>query len=168
MSNTEMVYRFRKGSQVPSGLDPQKVGSELDKLAVKHGVLIPTVVVKAASRKSSSLHNAFEWDDTKAATAHRKHQARQLIASVEIVNSDESTEPRFINVQIQPGSPRATGNRGYTTVGAAMQDEGLRRQVLSRAREDMATFRAKYALLAELAKVLGAIDETLATMEEVA
>lgn len=60
----------------------------LDDLYAKDGTLTPEQVLADAKRKESPLHGYFEWDDRKAAMFHRLTQARELIASYEIVIAD--------------------------------------------------------------------------------
>jgi len=62
---------------------------QLDAIYAENGVLEPKGVLQDARREKSPLHAYFEWDDKKAANAYRLTQARELIASYEIVMGDE-------------------------------------------------------------------------------
>ena len=62
-----------------------KIQAALQEIAANNdGILRPEIVVEAARAKTSPLHSSFEWDNTRAAEAHRLWQARQLIVSVTI------------------------------------------------------------------------------------
>jgi hypothetical protein len=71
----------------------------LERLA-REGDLSPERVVEEAESKDSPLHGLFEWDDEKAAHAHRLQQARSLIRSVRIefrVDEHVLHVPRFVH-----------------------------------------------------------------------
>lgn len=50
----------------------------------KDGELSTSQVLEMASDESSPLHSLFEWDDAKAAKAHRLSQARNIIKGMNI------------------------------------------------------------------------------------
>lgn len=110
-----------------------------------------------ARDEASPLHPAFEWDDAKAAHAHRLEQASYLIRSVVIV-SDEGKDAApvraFVNVQ------RDT-DRSFTTVAHAMSDTELRAQVLAKALHELQSWRYRYEELVELAKLFAQVDKTI-------
>ena len=83
------------------------VGDELNRIWTEHGKrLSPGAVVDAARPPGATLHPCFEWNDRAAGEAYRRHQARQLIRSVQIV-ADGSTEPLFVHVRVEAeDSPR--------------------------------------------------------------
>jgi len=72
------TYSFAPGARIPSGLAPETVAGELERLGWFN---IPAVVADAKSPQSP-LHACFEWDDEVAAEKYRDHQARTLIDSV--------------------------------------------------------------------------------------
>ena len=55
-----------------------------------HKVIYPGDVVAAARAPDHPLHDRFEWDDTRAGHHWRLHQARVLIASVQIEQRDDA------------------------------------------------------------------------------
>jgi hypothetical protein len=59
------------------------IRAHLEKLA-RDGRLTPEQVLTDARKKTSPIHDAFEWDDSKAAEQFRLSQARHLIARVEV------------------------------------------------------------------------------------
>lgn len=65
-----------------------------------YGRLTPPIVIETAKKKSSPLHDCFEWDDEKAGHAYRLKQARDLIRSVHVTiiqNDKETTEHVFFH-----------------------------------------------------------------------
>lgn len=64
------------------------------------GRLTPPLVVASAKKKSSPLHDLFEWDDEKAGHAYRLKQARDLIRRVYVTvvrNNEEVKEHVFFH-----------------------------------------------------------------------
>lgn len=92
------------------------------------GVLTPTVVVEDASNPESILHDQFEWDDAKAAHAHRLDQARVLIRSVryeEVITDVELPTPRYVHVTFDAKPD------GYMNVDRVKAKAELAREVLN-------------------------------------
>lgn len=97
-------FVFRSGAYI-SGVKPKLAAQELDAIYSEHGQITPEAVVQRAAKKSSALHNAFEWNDGQAATEWRLHQARNLIRAVCVVEKPDN-EPRqvFVHVADKKGS----------------------------------------------------------------
>lgn len=134
----------------------QEIIEALEKIAVKNqGVLLPADVVKAAEVKTSPLHSCFEWDNSKAAQAHRLWQARQLISvTVEFLPNQKEATPKFVSLKFD----RPLGG-GYRTMVDVLSDTDLRSSLLQDAKEDMKLFQKKYKKLTELAEVFSAMDK---------
>jgi hypothetical protein len=94
-------YQFRRGQSI-AGTSAEVVGAELEDIRLRNGgKLKPHDVVDAARYEDSPLHPAFEWDDSKAAEAHRLWQARTLIRSVEIIiEAAPEAVPLMVNVRM--------------------------------------------------------------------
>lgn len=152
---TGAAYQFRQGHGGFGGVDAQIVGEELERLGSGNlGALRPAAVVAAARSPTSPLHPAFEWDDSVAAEAHRKQQARQLIgAIVTVVPESRSTEPvrAFINVRQQE-------DQSYVPIRVALGDDALRAAVLAQATRELVAWRQKHRELNELADLFAQID----------
>ena len=133
-----------------------KIQAALQEIAANNdGILRPEIVVEAARAKTSPLHSSFEWDNTRAAEAHRLWQARQLIVSVTIkYEGVKNSAPIYVSLK----KDREAGG-GFRTMVAVLSDDELREQLLEDARQDMEIFRQKYRGLAKLAKVFAAMDE---------
>jgi hypothetical protein len=77
----------------------QKVTEELEKIEAEHKAVSVDLVLRAARRKGSPLHDRFEWDDTVAAQRYREQQAAQLIRAWYAV--------RIVSTQQEPVRVRA-------------------------------------------------------------
>jgi len=131
-----------------------KVIKELSRISLANGGLLrPEDVVKAARVKTSPLHRHFEWNNTRAAAAHRLWQARQLI-SVCVQILPGVTEP--VSVFTSLSTDRGRGG-GYRTTVAVCSNAELREQMLQDALHDLNTFQSRYAHLRQLSEVFAAI-----------
>jgi hypothetical protein len=151
-----VVYGWRNGSRF--GGDAQKVGEAIARLQnSKNDLLEPEMIVNAAREETSPLHPHFEWDDAAAADEYRKDQARDLVRSLTVDISRSNLESRpvraFVNVE-------TGGSQGYVSTATAMSSEDMRKQVLTRAFNELEAWRARHAELSELARIFSAIDET--------
>ena len=83
----------------------QQVLADLNK---KYGGVQPSRLVDVSRPKNAPLHDAFEWDDKKAAEEHRLSQARRIIRITTIKKADGNGEQRFVNVPVlTPQQPTA-------------------------------------------------------------
>lgn len=89
----------------------QRYGEALAALMKKHRVLDPEVIVRAAEPEDSPLHDAFEWDDARAAHANRLNQARKLVKTIVVVSTGE---PLVIHTHARV-APREDGAPGEET-----------------------------------------------------
>lgn len=97
----QYVFRDKKTLQ---GLNAETVGIELERIRETHdGKLKPTDVVDEARPKDAVLHHVFNWNNAQAAERWRVHQARQVIRSVQVIESKNSDpSPQFIHVKSEP------------------------------------------------------------------
>lgn len=151
-----MIYRWNANTSRP-GIDAQTVGEELERIRVyNNGRLEPSLVVDAARPPDAALHDAFEWDDAKAAEAHRADQARYIIRHIEVVIDKAEGDPTPVRAFV---SVKRDEDRSYTAVTDALSDPTLRAQVLAGALKELEAWRHRYAELLELAKVFAVIDQ---------
>ena len=104
MNETTMVARWRDGSR---GIPAEVAVGELTRIAKAHGGISPAVVVDEARPEDAPLHPVFTWDDTIAAESYRRQEARQLIRSVEFVDTTDRESrpvPAFCSV-VSDGEP---------------------------------------------------------------
>ena len=145
-----MIYKYRPGTRM--NVKASVAGPALLKVREKHGQLSPDAVLTEARAKRHPLHPAFEWDDKRAATAHRKAQARALIRSIVMVQEgDEDALPVRLFVNVNDADEQF-----YETVAAAYADDATRARVLAQAPRDLDAWQRRYDELAELAEVFEA------------
>lgn len=100
----------------------------LERLAQQNdGLLMVDDVLEEARDPQSILHKHFQWDDTKAAEAYRKQQARQLIqkVTVTIEKAPDVHIRAFVSLstdQYEKGGYRMTAN--------VLSDDNLKAQLL--------------------------------------
>ena len=154
-----MIYKWKASAHHPAGLAAQAAGEELERIRTwNNGRLAPADVVAASKDKGAPLRDCFEWNDKKAAAAHRINQAGDLIRSVEVIveKADENERSRTTRAFV---SVVREEDRSYTSIAHALSETELRAQVVETALSELAAFRKKYAELAELAEVFAAIDK---------
>lgn len=133
----------------------KKVVAELRAIAARNGGIVqPEAVVAAAKKPTSAMHGWFTWDDGEAAEKWRLHQARNLLrVTVEYLADDKAEEPVRVFVSL-----RSDAGVGYRRTADVMTDDELRDGLLSEARDDMESFKAKYRRLNELSAVFEAME----------
>lgn len=90
------------------------------------GPLTPDRVIKAAKVPTSPLHRYFQWDIKKAALAHWRNQARDLIVSVEITTI---VEDRPVSVSYFARDPSLEhGRQGYVGLDQLQANPSWARQ----------------------------------------
>lgn len=127
-------------------LDIEK--SVLMDIAKKNGgILQVDAVLDEAKDESSPLHGHFEWDDSVAAEAHRRYQARVLIqrCKITVVESEPTTIRAFVSLQ----SDREAGG-GYRMTTKVMDDAALREELMHDIRLTIARWNQKLNLLDSL------------------
>lgn len=114
----------------------------------RSGKLLPSAVVQAARNPDNPLHDKFCWDDTKAATEYRIWQARQLIASIEVIyDGPEEKSPCFVSLK----SDRKDG--GYRSVSDVLSDRKLHAEMIRTVIEELKSMQDRYARFKELQPV---------------
>ena len=160
-----MVYQYKWGNRhypVPA----QDAGEYLHEMSVKEGGVTPARVLDASRAEDALLHPCFEWNDTKAAEAHRLYQARKLIGHLvcTIIREDDgktSNDPVEVRAFVNT-SDESHAERGlFKPVISALSDEDSRRIVLDNAKRDAIHFKDKYATLSEFSEVIRAIDRVV-------
>lgn len=132
--------------------DPQLIGEVLAKLASdSDGHLEPSAVVSAAQDPDSALHPHFEWDDTKAAHAHRLDQARDLIRVIRIDEGVQSP-PAFVSISDASGV-------SYRPVAEVRASSSLQLVVLKQAERDLVAFQRRYRELADICGLVKVAQE---------
>lgn len=122
----------------------------------KNGIVTAEAVVEFAKDPSTALHQRFEWDDTKAAFAHRLQTARHLIVTVQIVPR-KSAEP--IQAFVSLNRDRVQPNGGYRLMTSVIRNKKLYSEFLAQARAEYLLFKRKYETISELEKLFEVGDE---------
>ena len=156
------TYTYRAGYR-PALKDPQAVGDKLQELRDKHKGLTASIVVDDAKNKRSILHDAFEWNDSKAAHEWRLHSARHLMRAVVTKELDSSGEiryqPAFVFVKTEEG-PR------YESLAIVLSDEELIKQVHERAKKEFEQWQKRYEEYEEFLSVFESFDKTRKRLEQ--
>lgn len=124
------------------------------------GLLRPAAVVEAARPKSSPLHGAFCWDDTKAAELYRLDQAQRLIRSFRIVVEDDRGKEAEVPVFIGISTDRTEGkaDNPFRLAEDVAKDADLVAVAVEDALEQLRGIRNRCNHLKALADVWQAID----------
>jgi len=156
----KQVWTF-KANRRPLPISAKAARDELRRINTKHGLLKPAIVVEESQPKSAPLHPCFEWDNGKAATEYRLHQARNIINIVQVTTTDnqgrKSTVPEFINVAV-PTEEDARA-REYQPIEVAMNDTETRRRIIESCLQKLLLVRDNYRNLMEFSRVWAAVDE---------
>lgn len=142
----------------------QIVGETVERLGnLNGGFCPPAALVEEARPDGHELHGLFEWDDSVAAEAHRRQQARQVINSVRVVVAVEDdgerpplTFPAFVSVSKVDESGVS---RGYRPLSVVVEQPDEYRQVLAEANAAFAALRRRYAALKEFGPVFEVLDQ---------
>ncbi len=117
------------------------------------GRLTAALVLEDARGELSPLHRYFEWDDAKASERWRLEQARKLIQQHYVVVRMPGAAPsKPTRAHVIVKLPNA--GRGYIGVVDAMRDDEFSEQVVSRARDEMKAWVARYERFHELRAVV--------------
>jgi hypothetical protein len=151
-------YTVKPGGAIPKH-QAQTVAEELLRLYDVKGSLGPRDVVAAAMDEQNPLHGLFEWDDAKAAAAHRLDRARQILQSVEVV-LEEDTRTHQPTRMLVSEPPRR--GESYVPVDLVLSDADRRARYVQQALKEAMSWKKRYEHVAELADVF-AVIETVAT-----
>ena len=130
--------------------DANKVYADLEKIKEKTP---QNIVDYAEAHPKSELHKCFTWDDTKAANEWRKFEARQVVRLL-VFEDENEEEPTKIRVLQKTAE-------AYKPVTQIIRNEDEYKELLKRAKAELASFKERYKTLVELESVLEAIDALL-------
>jgi len=142
MTLTALQYGWVQGRS--RSVPAEVVASVVSDIETREGTCPPERLVTEASKKGSPLHQLFTWNDTEAARLWRTHEARRVINSIEIIESDGTAAPAFVSVMI------AEGRRGYVSVISLATDEDLQEWALAEVRKTLNGWRRRYRHLTDL------------------
>ncbi len=153
--------------------DTQAIGETLTRLAAK-GQSSSVHILAEARKASSPLHPYIEWDDAKAAEAHREHQATRIANKVAVrvvtAEGEERVLRAFHAVTVSvAGAPSRF--KHYVPLEVVRESADYSGQVVEEAWRQLRSWRDRWDLYrVEFGAVFGAIDELIdeATQEVVA
>jgi Fe-S cluster assembly scaffold protein SufB len=149
-----VVYKLKDHARLP--IPAQVAGESLENIrSLNGGVITPAVVVDNARDKKSPLHPCFEWNDKRAAEAHRLDQARYLLRAV-VVTYGEPEEEKAVRAFVTVTEDK---QEVYTDIREALQNPEHREQVLSRARRELEQWAKRYEHLQEFSSLISQIRE---------
>lgn len=149
-----MVFKFRIGCHLAG--DAQLVGETLTRIREERGRLTAPDVVRNAQGEASPLHRYFEWNDATAAEAHRLDQARHLLRSVVLVQTEEHGAIRPIRAFAKITTPEIDS---YEPIAHVMANPALRLAVLREVRSEIKHLREKVESFEDLAELVTALDQ---------
>ncbi len=141
--------------------DSKIISRELKNIQRQQSVITPKAVILSAQSKKSPLHKYFEWNNDMAADRYREWQARQLIASVYIVDADdENAQPvrAFVNIEPESELDDFISDKGYVSTPSIHGKQGYQQQVLEYARQQLVGWRKRFGNYKEFFVVVKAID----------
>jgi hypothetical protein len=156
-TSSAVTYKTKAEARRPQEKKQDVVDRELEKLMNTLGHVPTTKEVLAAARPAkSSLHKFFEWDDSKAAEAHRLQQAGILLQSSEfIVQMRENGSTRNVPVRrfvlVNKNQPMRLRNE-------ALDDEEASKTISDRALGELRSWCRRYVDLRSLAAIRREIE----------
>jgi len=120
-------------------------------------------LLKRASKKSSSLYNFFDWDNTSAGDKWRLHQARMFINEIKVIVEDKEMYA-FENVNVNVVDKNSKDNfssREYKPMVEIINNVNFRTQLIQRALAEVKYWKEKHSELVELSSIFSSIDAEL-------
>lgn len=145
--------------------DAAKIAPRFFALEQRDGLLTAEAVLADARSPRSPLHGFFEWDDSKAAHAHRIRTAGTLIRAVayrvQAIGPENIADFQPSLVYVTEQDADGTERSGYREFTRAMASEDTRDQVLAKAKREYEQWYVRYRRLEALAKVIPLADKLL-------
>lgn len=134
----------------------------LEKLAKnKGGMLLVDDVLAVAADPTCVLHKHFQWDNTKAAEAYRKMQARQLIQKCTV--TIEKAPDVQIRAFVSLASDQYAGG-GYRMTADVLSDNDLKAELLHDMMVALTKWKKQINLLdKETAAIIDTLEDVVRT-----
>ena len=135
---------------------------EVLEVQTKYGLTADSLL-KKASKKSSSLYEFFDWDNSSAGDKWRLQQARTLINEIKIIVEDKEIYA-FENVNISIANKEDSvknkfSSREYKPIVEIMDNADFKRQLIQRALAEAKYWKERHSELVELNSIFCSIDE---------
>lgn len=126
-------------------------------LALKRrGIIQPQAVVDAARNPKSVLHPLFTWSNDKAGKLWRLEEARRLLRTYVVIESEVAEDPVRCFVSL---SSDRKGGGGYRHIRDVVSSKELYARMLRDSIDELHAFQAKYEKLRELKPVFAAAEK---------
>lgn len=153
------VWKVREGSPFKDS-DAAIIGEALEKLESDRGIVTPVEVVTVAKNRKHPLHGYFEWDDSRAAEAHRLKQARDIIGSIRVViESDDGPVESRGYYHIRTEDDEEDRSRSYMSTDKIMSHDELKMRLLQQALDEAERWKLRYQNIREFAEVFAALKK---------
>lgn len=145
-----------------NGVEIDVIVDTVERIEDEEIVCHPARLVDESRPEDSPTHQLFEWDDSRAGEQWRVHQARQVIARIQVVTPAGKPAPRFVHVQ----EIREDGTilNGYQRTYKAMRGDN-KQAVLMDAVRQLKGLQTRYEGLSDLAPVWDAIERVKTELE---
>jgi len=127
------------------------------------GRLVPELVIEDARPVTSPLHDAFTWDDTRAAHERRLDQARTLIRSVKI---NATVDRRTVSVVAYVHDPSDQREAGYVQTVSLVNDRQRALETLQREFTRIEGIVTRSRAIAQVLGLEGELDNLLANVTQ--
>jgi len=134
---------------------PEVIGEVLE-VQVKYGLTADSLL-KKASKKSSSLYEFFDWDNSSAGEKWRLQQARVLINEIKIIVDDKEMYA-FENVNVSI-IEKESSSREYKSIVEIINNANYRQQLIQRALFEATYWKNRHSELTELNPIFSLITE---------
>lgn len=121
-------------------------------------------LIAEARKKTSPLHDEFEWDPVAAHPLYLRERARALIRDywIEVNQGEEVVNIRgAFSLPRTDDMPEEMPARSYYWTQRALSNEEQRARIVDQARREFSALAAKYRMLVELRPVIDVIDRKL-------
>ena len=148
-----------------SNAEAAAVGETLTAFWAKHKRPMQAAdLLEAAKAKTSPLHGLFEWNDAKAAAAHRLSRAGKLLGSIQI------TWEKVPGVKVSGKGAVALKGRGpgYIPARVVHRDVDMTKEYLALAKKELTSWYMRFTRIREVAEMVGVFEAIEIAMPEIA
>jgi len=148
-----LVATWKSGFASLYKANPQKVADEIAQIG---DTATPAQILDKARDGGTELHKCFEWDDTRAAERWRIQQARHIVCSLVIKETDDdATNKPEIRVFY-----KTDNSSGYKPTTLILQDKDEYQKLLEKAKAEALSYKRRFEHLAEVDEIIESIIKT--------
>ena len=130
------IYEWRTGTRIKA--DASLAAKVFEQLSDENRLNAESVV-EVSKPKEAVLHDDFEWDDNVAAFEYRKHQARNILNSLVVIEEETPEEqPIRYCFKIEKGT------NNYTPLNVIMRSAESTGALIRKAIAELQAYRMKY------------------------